>query len=237
VAVAAAGTSVAFGAVHRPFPLHRAVVSTTFWVGEIFDPSAGDGSQVLSTYDASWTRHYGGCDGVLRGARRSTCATERRFATNGYFPTAMTPKENPFYLDLPFDDLHDPRAFEMRGRVVPWAHDRGYAGHERDRRFSYMKNRWVKLAGPNGRTCYGQIEDAGPGQYDDWRYVFGTHDARPKNLRYGHAGMDVSPALNGCLGFAELNGETDRVFWRFVERSDVPRGSWTRIETTRGVSN
>jgi hypothetical protein len=90
---------------------------------------------------------------------------------------------------------------------------RGCAGHEHDRRFSYMKNRWVKLAGPSGRTCYGQIEDAGPGQ------------------------MDVSPALNGCLGFAELNGETDRVSWRFVERSDVPRGPWTRIETTRGVSN
>jgi hypothetical protein len=236
-AVSAAWASVAAGAVIRQYPLHRAVVSTTFWVGEVFDPSASDGSQVFSSYDGSWMRHYGGCDGVLRGTGISRCATERRFASNGYFPSAMAPRENPFYLDLPFDDLNDPRAFKARSTVVPWAHDPGYAGHARDRHFSYMKNRWVKLAGPNGRTCYGQIEDAGPGQYDDWRYVFGQRDARPQNRRYGHAGMDVSPALNGCLGFAEINGDTDRVSWRFVERSAVPRGPWTRIETTRGVSN
>src|ERR1700744_5879735 len=34
-----------------PYPWHTNIVSTTFWVGEIFDPNASDGSQVISTYD------------------------------------------------------------------------------------------------------------------------------------------------------------------------------------------
>jgi hypothetical protein len=48
--------------------------------------------------------------------------------------------------------------------------------------------------------------------------------------------MDVSPALNGCLGFADLNGENDRMAWRFVERSAVARGPWLSVITTRGVT-
>lgn len=236
VGFAAVGVLVASasGAVHRRYPLHRAIVSTTFWVGEIFDTTASDGSQVFSTYDRLWLAHYGGCDGRMRG---SVCETERRRADNGYFPRSMTPRENPFYLDLPFDDLNNSAAFRARAQVVPWAQDPGYAGHARDHRFSYMKNRWVKLTGPNRHTCYGQIEDAGPGLYNDSRYVFGQHNARPANRRYNHAGMDVSPALNGCLGFAELNGERDNVSWRFVERVAVPHGPWTRIVTTSSVTN
>lgn len=83
------------------------------------------------------------------------------------------------------------------------------------------------------RTCFAQVQDAGPGKYFDPHYVFGDEDARPLNQRYGGSGTDVSPALNGCLGFTELNGTSDRVDWRFVERRDVPDGPWTRIETTR----
>ncbi|MDJ0312296.1 hypothetical protein QMG25_03450, partial [Arthrobacter sp. H35-D1] len=68
----------------QDYPLHTDVVSTTFWVGEIFDDSLEDGSQVCSTYDGQWafnhtgtklgTRQpsaegcpgsvFGGCDGV-----------------------------------------------------------------------------------------------------------------------------------------------------------------------------
>ena len=47
------------------YPLHTDVVATTFWVGEIFDPQASDGSQVISTYDSHWLAHYGGCDGIV----------------------------------------------------------------------------------------------------------------------------------------------------------------------------
>jgi hypothetical protein len=212
----------------RAYSWHTGIVATTFWVGEIFDPDAPDGSQEVSAYDKDWMEHYGGCDGVVVG---DYCTTEPRYAANDHFPSAMTPLENPFYLDVPFSDLADDTAFAERGRVVPWANDPGYAGRQDDRSFSYLKNRWVRLT-RDGVTCYGQIEDAGPGEYSDSDYLFGSADARPRNQRYNGAGMDVSPALNGCLRFADINGSNDRVDWQFVDDVDVPDGPWRRIVTT-----
>lgn len=214
------------------YPWHRDIVATTFWVGEVFDPQAADGSQVYSTYDGDWQANYGGCDGVLT----PECSTEPRAAHNGYMPTSMTPLENPFYLDLPYDDVNDPKAFAERSTVIPWANDPGYAGQAGNKNFSYMKNRWVKLV-KDGRVCYGQIEDAGPGQYHDANYVFGSKDARPANKKFNGAGMDVSPAINGCLGFSDLDGENDKLSWQFVDDADVPPGPWLTIVTTSQVNN
>ena len=225
--VSASPTAPAAGA----YPWHTGIVSTTFWVGEIFDPIAADGSQVYSTYDSGWMESYGGCDGVRTA---DDCQTEVRTAANDYFPTQLTPKENPFYLDLPFDDLNDAQAFATREQVVPWAGQAAYAGSAGDDTVSLMKNRWVRIRS-NGQTCYGQIEDAGPGQYHDAAYVFGADDARPANKKFNGAGMDVSPALNGCLRFSDINGENDTVDWQFVEAADVPPGPWTKIVTTSGV--
>ncbi|WP_258063737.1 MULTISPECIES: hypothetical protein [unclassified Pseudoclavibacter] len=212
----------------REYPLHTDITATTFWVGEVFDADAPDGSQVYSTYDKDWYASYGGCDGAVVGG---VCQTEPRSAANGYFPTRMTAEENPFYLDLPFDDVNDASAAGMRQRVVPWAGDAAYSRGLEDPSFSLMKNRWVQLE-HDGRTCYGQIQDAGPGEYDDAEYVFGAHDARPANERYGGAGMDVSPALNSCLGFAATNGVEGGVSWRFVDEGDVPDGPWSLLVTT-----
>jgi hypothetical protein len=216
-----------------PYPWHTNIVSTTFWVGEIFDPNASDGSQVISTYDSSWYANYGGCDGYIGSGG---CSTEARTASNNYFPLHMRPKQNPFYLDLPYDDINDAGAFARRGQVIPWAGQAPFAANIRNDNVSLMKNQWVELT-KNGQTCYGQIEDAGPGQYNDAAYVFGSNDARPENGRYGGAGLDVSPALNGCLKFAELNGDTDRLAWRFIPSGQVPAGPWTQIVTTTPVIN
>lgn len=213
------------------YPWHTDIVATTFWVGEVFDPAAPDGSQLLSTYDSDWYGSYGGCDGVLVSG---TCETETRTAANGYFPTAMTPMENPFYLDLPYDDVNDPVGFSMRGKVIPWAADPAFADLVGDRTASLMKNRWVAIR-KGDRLCFGQIQDAGPGRYRDASYVFGERDERPANRRFGGAGLDVSPALNGCLGFSERDGDTDRVDWAFVDVADVPDGPWLKIVTTSGV--
>jgi hypothetical protein len=98
----------------------------------------------------------------------------------------------------------------------------------------------VQLVGPNHATCYGQVEDAGPSfgnLYHDAAYVFGAANAPPAQPHFNHAGLDVSPALNGCLGFSELDGDNDRVDWRFVDAPSVPDGPWKRIVTTSGVSN
>jgi len=213
------------------YPWHTSIVSTTFWVGEIFDPNADDGSQMISTYDSDWFGSFGGCDGVTVDGG---CETEARSASNGYFPTSMTPLENPFYLDLPFDDINDAEGFATRDAVVPWASAEPYASHRGDQHFSYLKNRWVELT-RDGLTCYGQIQDAGPGEYHDAAYVFGSDDARPVNARYGGAGLDVSPALTGCLGYPEINGESALVDWRFVDDVDVPPGPWLDIVTTSQV--
>ena len=209
------------------YPWHTDIVATTFWVGEVFDPGAPDGSQRVSTYDSDWLGSYGGCDGIEADGG---CRTEPRTAEADYFPTRMTPRENPFYLDLPFDDLNDETGFATRGEVVPWAADPLYASAVDDPDISLMKNRWVVLH-RDGRVCYGQIQDAGPGEYRDAAYVFGDDDRRPTNTRFNGAGLDVSPALNGCLGFADLDGDGDRVDWAFVDDGDVPPGPWTKLVT------
>jgi hypothetical protein len=224
-------TQGAADAVDREYPWHRDIVATVFWVGEVFDSSAIDGSQVVSAYDSNWMNNYGGCDGVLAGG---TCQTEPRDASNGYFPRNMTPRQNPFYLDLPFDDINNDEAFARRGAVIPWANDPGYAGRAQDRGFSFMKNRWVQME-KGGHVCYGQIQDAGPGEYNDAAYVFGADNRRPANSRFNGAGMDVSPALAGCLGFQHLNGSQEQVNWRFIEEQNVPNGPWRKIVTTSPV--
>jgi hypothetical protein len=174
-------------------PWHHDIVATNFWVGQVLS-SAPDGSQEISAYDPHWMANYGGCDGIVDV--NGVCQFESRSAANGFFPTHMTPKQNPFYLDLP---LEEPS----------------------------LKNRWVQLS-KDGNTCYGQIEDAGPAVYDDRAYVLGT--ARPKNQRFNGAGLDVSPALNGCLEFSgAVDGASDKVDWRFVD--SPPAGPWTRIVT------
>jgi hypothetical protein len=229
-------------AASRKYPLHTRIVATTFWVGEIFDPDASDGSQMISTYDDRWYARYGGCDGVNKGSGIKKCQTERRTSANGFFPSAMRPKQNPFYLDLPYDDLNDRNGFKNRAKVIPWANDPGYAGKAGNENFSYMKNRWVQIS-RGGRVCYGQIQDAGPadgdngGRYDDAAYVFGSKNARPLNKAFGAAGMDVSPALTGCLRLPELDGISPAdVSWRFVNASEVPDGPWTRVVTTSQVN-
>ena len=215
------------------YPWHTNIVATTFWVGEIHDPNAADGSQERSAYDSFWLESYGGCDGkVIDGS----CESEVRTEEESWLPRNMTPLENPFYLDLPFDDVNDPRAFAIRQYVIPWADEPGFAGREKDKSFSYLKNRWVRIT-KGDRECYGQIQDAGPGVYDDENYVFSDDDARPANTDYNGAGLDVSPALNGCLGFEALNGANDRVSWQFVDDEDVPDGPWLEIVTTRQVQH
>lgn len=258
VALTATASTVSAG---RIYPVHTSIVSTTFWVGELYNASLADGSQICSTYDAQWAFHHtganlgvtpgsaagcagsvwGGCDGVSSGTTYATftCDTQARTAANGYMPTSQPlPLENPFYMDLPYDDLNDPIAFAERGTVIPWANDVGYAGQANNENFSYMKNRWVKLTlGAN--TCYAQIEDAGPSSgsaYHDKNYVFGSTNARPLNTQWDGAGMDVSPAVNSYLGFTALNDTQAGISWQFVEFSNVPAGPWKTVITTSGVT-
>ena len=210
------------------YPTHTNITATVFWIGE----PVGNGStenNAVSAYDDRWLKHYGGVDDH---------SYVRRYP---YFPR-FVPHENPFYLDVPYDDFLDDGAPRPdRLQEVPWASaesDHIAAALSRNAPFSLMKNRWVKVSHTrNGtlRTCYGQVEDAGPYRYDDVGYVFGAGDARPRSHRAHNAGIDVSPALRDCLRFTGLNNDSNRVSWQFVAENEPPPGPWLRVITTRQV--
>jgi hypothetical protein len=209
------------------YPVHSGITATVFWIGE----PVGNGSSednALSAYDDHWLAHYGGFDDY-----RSV----RRFP---YFPP-FTPRENPFYLDLPYSDFTDSGNPRADRAAIPWAHR--YAAQLKQaartgQPFSLMKNRWVKMwrvVGGRTRVCYGQIEDAGPYVYDDTNYVFSHVNARPASGLAQNAGMDVSPAIRDCLAFSGVNNDENKLSWRFVEAAAVPPGPWRRVVTTRQV--
>ncbi len=199
------------------YPLHTNITATVFWVGE---PVGGGSSEdnALSAWDDAWQAHFGCFDDP--------------FQRNGYFPSGCTPKENPFYFDLPYDDFNWDTGDGRRSdayQVVPWANSKKWGENE-----SMLKNRWIKIV-KDSNVCYAQWEDAGPYVYDDANYVFSTKDARPKSKEANNAGMDASPALRDCLKFDGLNNDTNKVSWQFVEAAEVPAGPWKNIITTSGT--
>jgi len=214
------------------YPIHTDITSTVFWIGEPKGNGSSE-SNALSAYDDDWEQHYGGYDNYQVVRRPPTYA-------NGL---GFVPAENPFYLDLPYDDVNNASAFADRCQVVPWA-GRYPAGDCDNQEFSYLKNRWVKIwrsVGGVRYTAYGQVEDAGPYVYDDEAYVFGDDDARPQSKLANNAGMDVSPALRDYLHFTgvdlsdQQNGDSNKVSWQFVDSGEVPPGPWRLTVTSRQV--
>jgi hypothetical protein len=185
-------------------PWKKSIVTTVFWIGE--KPTANNPvPNRVSSWDKEWTKSYGGFDDP-NPARRSN-----------YSPVKFTPRQNPFYCALPYNDKattgHRPEA----PRIVPWFKE-AYQGPA----VSTCKGRWVAIRKGN-RTVYAQWEDAGPFRTDHWQYVFGNDRPKP-NLNKG-AGLDVSPAVRDYLG----TNATDVTDWRFVEFSEVPRGPWSTL--------
>ncbi len=178
----------------------RNVVATVFWVGEKAterNPTPND----KSAWDVNWVENFGGTDDP----------NER----DGWNPKGFIPKQTPFYVALPYNDvmaygLHRPEASE----VIPWFWQQ-YRGDG----ISVCKGRWVAIH-LEGKVCYAKWEDVGPFEVDHWQYVFG--DKAPKKNINGSSGIDVSPAVRDYLGMKSGN----RVQWRFLEDRDVPAGPW-----------
>lgn len=190
------------------YPWKTNIVTTIFWIGE--KPSGNNPvPNRTSSWDKDWAKNYGGVD-EPDAARRSN-----------YMPVNFTPKLNPFYCALPYNDKaregHRPEA----PRVVPWFQE-AYQGPAA----STCKGHWVAIRKGN-RVAYAQWEDAGPFRTDNWQYVFGNERPKP-NLNKG-AGLDVSPAVRDFLGLKP----TDVTDWRFVDFKEVPRGPWS----THGENN
>jgi hypothetical protein len=188
----------------RRYPWKTSIVTTVFWIGE--RPSGNNlVPNRTSAWDRQWTRNYGGFDDPSPAHR------------SNYIPVKFTPRQNPFYCALPYNDKAHTGHRAEAPRVVPWFKE-AYQGPA----VSTCKDRWVAIRKGN-RIAYAQWEDAGPFRTDHWQYVFGNE--RPKPTLNKGAGLDVSPALRDYLG---LN-ETDVTDWRFVEFSEVPRGPWSTL--------
>lgn len=186
------------------YPWRTEIVTTTFWIGE--RPTKNNPTpNHASSWDSQWAQHYGGTDSPDRDDRRN------------FRPVSFTPRQNPFYVALPYNDVsrgaHKPEA----ARVIPWFKT-DYKGPG----VSVLKDRWIAVRF-KGRTAYAQWEDCGPFRTDHSAYVFGTERPKP-NLNKG-AGLDVSPAVRDFLGM----NDTDVTDWKFVEFSEVPKGPWSQL--------
>ncbi|GHC42298.1 hypothetical protein AAFN60_06050 [Roseibacillus persicicus] len=178
----------------------RGILATIFWVGEQPTPRNPTPND-KSSWDPQWQENFGGID--------------RPESRNGFLPTGFVPKQTPFYIALPYNDLvpgggHQPEASE----VIPW-----FWKLHQGPTTSVCHGRWVAIH-REGRICYARWRDCGPFSTDDWRYVF--LGERPKPNPNGNAGIDISPAVRDYL---QLDGNR-RVDWKFVEDFEVPDGPW-----------
>jgi hypothetical protein len=141
-----------------PLPWKCHIVAPVFWVGE----QAAEGNPIPNTesaWDASWVVHYGGEDSPIQRAN--------------FIATGFTPRQNPFYVALPYNDVEDQHTRPEAAQVIPWFRD----SFVRDGQ-SVCKDHWVAIR-HGTRTCYAQWEDVGPFQIDHWQYVFGSERPRP----------------------------------------------------------
>jgi hypothetical protein len=184
----------------------KPAVATVFWVGEQASLDNAYVHNRASAWDADWLGHYGGVDVPMRRC--------------GYRPCGFTPRENPFYVALPYDDMTE-------GGQRKSSASAKLGGRSGRSVRSSLKNRWIQVRSAKA-VCYGQWEDVGPFETDDFDYVFGA-SVKPRNARDVGAGLDLSAALRDCLHV----GNVSRVEWRHVDQRDVPPGPWTEIVTKR----
>jgi len=190
------------------YPVHKNITVSMFWVGESADHANNFISNAASAWDENWLGHFGGED-----------TPDSR---NGFLPVGFTPKENPFYFALPYNDLDESGGRKSQApSVIYWAQEGNWPLPQ-----SMCKNQWIKIT-KNNSSAYAQWEDVGPFGEDDPQYVFGS--SPPGNTQKSGAGLDVSPAVRDYLGLSGI----DNASWQFIRKQDVPAGPWKQIVTTR----
>jgi hypothetical protein len=185
------------------YPWKTGIVTTVFWVGEKPTPN-NPVPNTRSAWDVNWVADYGGYDDPDTNNRRN------------YIPANFTPRQNPFYVALPYNDVTSGTTKPEAPIVIPW-----FRQFYRKYGQSVCQNRWIEIRNHEGQTCYAQWSDCGPFRTDDWQYVFRDEIPDP-NLNHG-AGLDVSPAVRDFLGLSGM----DVTCWRFVDFSEVPPGPWS----------
>jgi hypothetical protein len=186
--------------VAETFPWKKAI-ATVFWVGEGESTENGYIHNRASAWDEQWEKSFGGEDDP-----ENRC---------GFNPCSFTPKQNPFYVALPYIERNEDETVKKSARAIPWYTDALF------RNGTLLRGRWVEVRS-GSVSCFGQWEDVGPFETDDFAYVFGTADT-PQNVVDARAGIDLSPALRDCLRVEDVS----TVEWRFVGGNTVPVGPWT----------
>src|SRR6266540_693079 len=136
-------------AANRPepgqrFPWKKEIVTTVFWIGE--KPTANNPvPNRVSSWDKDWTKNYGGVDDPNPANR------------NNYIPVKFTPRQNPFYCALPYNDKAREGHRLEAPRVVPWFNE-AYQGPA----VSTCKGRWIAIRDYLGLQ---------PTDVTDWRFV------------------------------------------------------------------
>ncbi len=189
------------------YPWHFDITATYFYIGEL--PTKNNPTpNTASSWDSAWDDNYGGFDDPNPANR----------CPRTYCPKGFTPRLNPFYVALPYNDIQKGGPKPEASRVIPW-----YRRDKEGKYESVCRGMWVQIY-YNGKYCFAQWEDCGPFVTDDWQYVFGG--ARPKNEKNKAAGIDISPAVRDYLG---IPGGMAKVHWRFVDFHLVPGGPWAKI--------
>lgn len=197
--VAAPAYNFAHGDTEK-YPWKTGIVTAVFWIG-----SAGKdkGASGASAWDPQWQANYGGFDDPNPARRQD------------FVPKRFTPRLNPFYVALPYNDVGKGATKPEARVVIPWFKE---AFMEEGK--SVCRDRWVLIRNSAGRVCYAQWADSGPYGADHWQYVFGNEKPRPN--ANGGAGLNVSPAVRDYLQLST----TDVTDWKFVDVARVPRGPW-----------
>jgi hypothetical protein len=196
-----AGRGLALNGALGRHPWKIGIVTTIFWIGErptTNNPVPND----RSSWDPNWFSNYGGYDDPNSKSRKD------------FIPMSFLPRQNPFYVGLPYNDVEGGHTKPEAKDVIPWFKD----AFVRDGQ-SVLKGRWLAIR-RGERVCFAQWEDCGPFCTDHWQYVFG--DERPKANLNQNAGLDVSPAVRDYLGLCDI----DVCDWKFVEFREVPPGPW-----------
>ena len=89
------------------YPWKRGIVTTVFWIGE--RPTANNPvPNYKSSWDLRWAKNYGGLDNPDPSQRRN------------YIPVRFIPRQNPFYVALPYNDVTRGTTKPEARRAIPW---------------------------------------------------------------------------------------------------------------------
>jgi hypothetical protein len=91
----------------QPVSVSKRTMTTLFWVGEGADSENAYISNQGSYWDDTWTTHFGGVDDP-----NDRCS---------YYPCAFVPKENPFYVALPYGEFESGSGdINRSAKTIPW---------------------------------------------------------------------------------------------------------------------